>query len=553
MGKRSVKAIRTTVKGLVTGSGAYDSAYTSAMERIESQVPDQTELAKHVLAWIVHAKRQLYAVELQEALGVEAGEDELDRDNCPDVDDMVSACAGLVIIDEGSSVIRLVHYTTQEYFERTRHDWFPDAEAMITTTCMTCLSFEVFTRDCRQWQDEPNLPHYVGFCLYFYAARYWLQHAHLATSVFEKVVDFLKRPQNMAEALSACLGIYHYKYRPPRISWKRIGSHFKVALTTAVLQGHESVVRLILENSDGGALSTQLVEKWLCVIAYNKDEVKVDLLHRNMPSQRCHPDCDSHHTESPLEPYSIHIELLLRCLPHGGDDGDAVPMCQVLEHTATELINGGAKTGTSRGGRLLYEAVTTAYTSLVGALLEYDVVDIDFRNIRDGNTPLHRAAQDKHTPLVKLLLGCRADMTIRNTQYETALWIAVRNGDYKSSEILIVAGADVNCQAFQCNKALLASWHQVLLLRDAATNTQVQCGDFLLHIACKQGSVALTRVLLRAGADVNCVNELGRSPIYYARALGHKHIVRVLLANGAGDSLARPLPPTCTVARSSKH
>jgi hypothetical protein len=59
---------------------------------------------------------------------VEAGESELDEDNLPQIEDMVSVCAGLVTVDEESGIIRLVHYTTQEYFQRTQKIWFPDAE-----------------------------------------------------------------------------------------------------------------------------------------------------------------------------------------------------------------------------------------------------------------------------------------------------------------------------------------------------------------------------------------------------------------------------------------
>ena len=44
----------------------------------------------------------------------------LDEENLPEIEDMVSVCAGLVTIDEESNIIRLVHYTTQEYFERTQ-------------------------------------------------------------------------------------------------------------------------------------------------------------------------------------------------------------------------------------------------------------------------------------------------------------------------------------------------------------------------------------------------------------------------------------------------
>jgi hypothetical protein len=39
-------------------------------------------------------------------------------------EDMVSVCAGLVTVDEESNIIRLAHYTTQEYFNQTREKWF---------------------------------------------------------------------------------------------------------------------------------------------------------------------------------------------------------------------------------------------------------------------------------------------------------------------------------------------------------------------------------------------------------------------------------------------
>ena len=90
------------------------------MERIEAQDADSRELAEHVLMWIICAKRHLIIVELQHALAVEVGEPELDEENLPQIEDMVSVCAGLVTVDEESNIIRLVHYTTQEYFEQTQ-------------------------------------------------------------------------------------------------------------------------------------------------------------------------------------------------------------------------------------------------------------------------------------------------------------------------------------------------------------------------------------------------------------------------------------------------
>src|ERR1700760_3640296 len=97
---------------------AYDEAYNDTIRRIEAQLPGRSALAKRAISWISYAKRPLTTGELCHALAVELGEDNLDKDNIPSIEDIVSACAGLVIIDQESNIIRLVHYTAQEYFER---------------------------------------------------------------------------------------------------------------------------------------------------------------------------------------------------------------------------------------------------------------------------------------------------------------------------------------------------------------------------------------------------------------------------------------------------
>ena len=52
---------------------------------------------------------------------------------------LVSVCYGLVTINTESGVIRLVHYTTEEYFERKRDSWFEDAHDQLAVTCATYL------------------------------------------------------------------------------------------------------------------------------------------------------------------------------------------------------------------------------------------------------------------------------------------------------------------------------------------------------------------------------------------------------------------------------
>src|SRR6266496_578682 len=106
----------------------YDEAYSEAVNRIESQLPGQRKQARDVLSWIIYAQRQLTTEELCHALAVEIGEEELDPDNIPNIEDIVSVCAGLVTVDNESNIIRLVHYTAQEYFERIRGKWNSSAQ-----------------------------------------------------------------------------------------------------------------------------------------------------------------------------------------------------------------------------------------------------------------------------------------------------------------------------------------------------------------------------------------------------------------------------------------
>src|SRR5438034_9255118 len=149
------------------------------MERIGGQVTDQEELAKQVLSWITCAKRPLTTSELQHALAVEVGSSELDEENLPQIEDMISVCAGLVTIDQESNIIRLVHYTTQEYFERFREQIFPNGQKSIAMTCIIYISLNTFGKGyCTS--DHSLEARLQRNALFDYAAQNWGIHAYAA-------------------------------------------------------------------------------------------------------------------------------------------------------------------------------------------------------------------------------------------------------------------------------------------------------------------------------------------------------------------------------------
>ncbi|KAF2677089.1 ankyrin repeat protein, partial [Lentithecium fluviatile CBS 122367] len=142
--KRTPKDVKLTLHKLPRDSDALGHAYSEALHRIEGQLSGDYELAKRVLSWLSCAKRELTKTELCSALAVEPDTEKLDPENIPDIEDLVSVCAGLVVIDEESDIIRLVHYTAQEYFDRIRAQWNSSAELDIACTCLTYLSFGEF-------------------------------------------------------------------------------------------------------------------------------------------------------------------------------------------------------------------------------------------------------------------------------------------------------------------------------------------------------------------------------------------------------------------------
>ena len=174
--KRTAKDVKSTLAKLSKGSAALDDAYKEAIHRIEGQLSGDYELARRVLSWITYAKRPLTTTEICSALAVELNEVELDPENIPDVEDLLSVCAGLVVVDQESAVIRLVHYTTQEYFERIRDAWNPSAQLHLASTCLTYLSFSVFrTGNCSS--DEEFEERLQESQLLEYAAKHWGEHA----------------------------------------------------------------------------------------------------------------------------------------------------------------------------------------------------------------------------------------------------------------------------------------------------------------------------------------------------------------------------------------
>ncbi|PGH23561.1 hypothetical protein AJ80_02341 [Polytolypa hystricis UAMH7299] len=183
---------------------ALDESYERTMSRIKSQGGKHQSLAEKVLSWVVCAKEPLYITELQHAVAVKLKESNLDESFIPPTKTIESICAGLVTIDQ-SNVFRLAHYTAKEYFERKHTFWLPDAGTMITTSCVTYLSYSVFaTGFC---DTDYGLRERLRFLpLYKYASSYWGDHAREAPVLDQQIIQsFLGRDKNVEASTQALL------------------------------------------------------------------------------------------------------------------------------------------------------------------------------------------------------------------------------------------------------------------------------------------------------------------------------------------------------------
>jgi ankyrin repeat protein len=390
-----------------------DLAYKDAMERVKGQKAGFRELATRVLSWITCAKRPLTTQELQHALAVEPGKSELDRDNIPEIEDMVSVCAGLVIVDEESDIIRLVHYTTQEYFERTQVSWFPDAQRNITTTCVTYLSFDAFEIGLCPTDHEFKVRLQLN-PLYDYAARNWGHHARESPiQMGQLILGFLESEAKTAGSSQAMI--------PSRRYWNRANygkraSRHMAGVHLAAYFGLREAMIALLENRCEINLQDEYGLAALSLAAANGHEAVVKLL---LAEAGVEPNPEDTYGRTPLSlaaamGHTAVVKLLLAedCVnpdPKHNFGETPLSLAAANGHEAVVkllLAKDGVDPDPKEGGGQtpLWWAAVNGHEAVVKLLLAEDGVDPDPTDI-NGQTPLWWATAKRHEAVVKLLLA----------------------------------------------------------------------------------------------------------------------------------------------------
>lgn len=461
------------------------------MERIECQVAEQTELAKQALAFLICAKRPLSTLELQEAMGVEVDELELDPENYPTIEDIMASCLGLVTIDEDSKITQLVHNTTQEYLKRTLDRWFPNAEAMIADVCISYLCLNRHT-------DPTHLDPTEDSTWYAYAAKNWAHHARRAPSSSKRVVDFLTQEIPLSKSF-LYIG---YRWQSATFVYNRLSN--KEAWTTGLHLAAE----------------------------FGLEDVTVALLLRGSDTSR-----RDVYGRTPL---IVAAEM-----------GSKATFEQLLKHGSSIETRIDERHDDLAGYTALHVASRNGHTPIVRLLLTAGA-DVNSQGC-DDDTPISSAVSRGQTEVVRVLIDAKADMTLHTTgkmewDSMTLLGIAIVRGHIDTVQLLITAGVDVNERDKGYRGTALfyaAAFHSidcVRILIEAGADPNLPAGyleEAPLMTVCyglresRKHSIPIIKMLLDARADINYISSNGLTAYEIAKRKKDSHVTEYLLERGA--------------------
>jgi ankyrin repeat protein len=362
---------------------------------------------------------------------------------------MVSVCAGLVTVDEESDVIRLVHYTTQEYFGRTQTFWFPNGLRDIATTCVTYLSFDAFKTGFCPTDEEFEVRLQLN-PLYNYAARNWGHHVRATLVVEQLILDLLESEAKVSAANQAMLASKSrsgYSQRVPKqMTGVHVAAYFglrealmallknghvpdtkdsdtkddygQTPLSWAAENGHEAVVKLLVEKGAELESKDYFGRTPLLWAAENGHEAVVKLLVEKGAELES-KDCNARTTLSWA----------------AGNGHEAV--VKLLVEKGAELESKANYYGRTP----LSWAAGNGHEAVVKLLVEKGA-ELESKEYK-GRTPLSRAAGKGHEAVVKLLVEKGAELESKDRNGQTPLSRAAGEGRDAAVKLLVEKGAEL--------------------------------------------------------------------------------------------------------------
>ncbi|KAJ7288474.1 ankyrin repeat-containing domain protein [Mycena rebaudengoi] len=519
--KLTVKAVRDTLSNLPKD---LKQTYDEVMDRINRQNEDDRDIALLALTWVVNAKRPLSVSEFLEALAIEPGATALDPDNLLDIEFVVSVCAGLITVDEADQIVRLVHYTAQNYLDGVQASQFPWAQIEITWRCLTYLCFDSFLELPQYWMLRQKF--LVEHALLAYAARYCLVHAAGQPEgepyVRNMLIAFLEQAHRWLSSFELKDDKFWWPKSPSKLwfsaffNLKEVARHLVMLgmaiqevdnpLAPASFRGHLDIIQIFIESGVDVNME-ESGKSALQVASASGQESAARLLIDN---------------GAEINALGFYGTALLEAIDNGHE-----PIARLL------IENGADVTGLH--ARYVHMASLSGQESVVQLLIA-NGADIHLVDEYYGSA-LQAASQGGHESVARLLIEKGAKINAPGGIHGNALQLAFRNGNASVARLLIEHGADISVIDKNALHVASESGDELLILLLIEVGTDLDAWDGsgrnALILASRSGHESIVRLLVVNGADVTAQDKNGESALQVALCNNHESIARILIENGA--------------------
>jgi len=253
-------------------------------------------------------------------------------------------------------------------------------------------------------------------------------------------------------------------------------------------------------------------------LATSQSVIKINGLYRDQvkPSQSV-----ISHTTSINVSQAVHQKKRLLQLNKQDEDGDTMLHIAVAQENVAaskSLISQMNKDGINiknfSGQTALHLA---CFVNLHGVIRDLVLHGADVSVIdQQGNTAMHIACNKNLVHIVEIVLQCflldpdkfAKMLTIRNVEGLAPIHLATKNNNEKIVQLIIASSRNIDIQ-------------------------EQRSGETSLHMALRQGNFAISKLLINKRANVNIPSFSGVFPLYYAAQLKNIILVEELIDHGA--------------------